>query len=618
MSETAWARGPRVPVPPGVLLHRLVEAQVDLTPDGVAVVTDGGELGYRDLDRRANRVAHLLRERGVGPDAVVGVLLDRSADLVVVLLAVLKTGGAYLPLDLDAPAALNTGLLERAGAVLCVCRERSGLPCALVLPDDLSGYPDDRPAVPMSEDHLVSVYHTSGSTGPPKAVASTHRGWVNRMLWMQRVHRLAPGERVLQKTTLTFDDSAVEFFWPLTVGGSVVMLGPGLHRDPEAIRAAAVRHRVAVLQFVPSWLAEFLDVPSGPGDAGLASVRLVVSAGEPLRPDLVRRFREVFGPGCALRNLWGLTETSIDSTAHTCGPADEERGPIPIGRVVDNTDVYVLDDALRPCPPGEVGELYIGGVGLARGYLGDRGRTAERFVASPFGVGERLYRTGDRGCRRPDGALVFLGRHDRQVKLRGVRVELGEMEQWLTRHPSVVNAAALLVDDHLGEPRLIAYVAGPAPAPAAELTAFLGERLPSYVLPSLVIPLAEMPKTASGKTDRRALPPPDWTTLAASGARYRPPGSAVEEALAAIWSEVLGVSPVGVDDDFFLIGGQSVHATRMMGRVRSGFGVEIPLQELFDRPTIAGFAPVVEVAVHAAVAGLSDEDVAARLADEQR
>ncbi|MEO3876051.1 non-ribosomal peptide synthetase [Nonomuraea sp. B12E4] len=601
--------GPRSPLPLQPLVHRLFEEQADRTPDAVAVVAADGELTYRELDRHANRVASLLRERGVGPDAVVGVAVERSANLVVTLLGILKAGGAYLPLDLDAPAARNAALLERAGSMLCVCRDGMDPPGALVLPGDLSGLPDHRPDVAMSADHLVSIYHTSGSTGLPKAVASTHRGWTNRMLWMQRAHRLAPGERVLQKTTLTFDDSAVEFFWPLTCGGTVVMLGPGLHRDPAAIHAAAAEHRVAVLQFVPSWLAEFLDLPPSPG---LASVRLVVSAGEPLRPDLVRRFREVFGPGCELRNLWGLTEVSIDSTAHTCDAADEESGPIPIGHVIDNNDVRVLDDDLRPCPAGTVGELYIGGVGLARCYLGDPVRTAERFVADPAGTGDRLYRTGDRGYRRPDGELVFLGRHDRQVKLRGIRIELSELEEALARHPSVVNAAVVLADDRLGEPRLVAYVAGPAPAPP-ELTAFLAAELPAYMLPSLIVPLAEMPKTASGKTDRKALPPPDWSGLPGERAAYRAPGSPVEEALAVLWSQILDVSPVGVDDDFFALGGQSIQATRMMGRLRSGFGVELALQELYDRPTIALLAPAVTDAVHAAVAGLSDSEVDARL-----
>ncbi|MEU6745812.1 non-ribosomal peptide synthetase [Spirillospora sp. NPDC046719] len=591
------------------LLHRLIEDQVDRDPDGVAVLTDTEALTYRELDDRANRVARFLLDRGIRPDGVVGVGMDRSAALVAVLLGVLKAGAAYLPLDLDAPTARNADLLQRAGSAVCLCDGPSDLPGALPLPD-LSGLAPARPDVRIREDGLVSVYHTSGSTGPPKAVASVHRGWVGRMRWMQDAHDLRPGERVLQKTTLTFDDAAVEVFWPLIAGGTVVMLPPGLHRDPAAIRAATVRHRVAVLQFVPSWLAEFLDLPHGPG---LESVRLVVSAGEPLQPELVRRFRRAFGPDCVLRNLWGLTETSIDSTAHTCGPEDEE-GPVPIGTVIDGAEVHVLDDLLRPCPPGRPGELYIGGSGLARCYLGDPVRTAERFVASPFGTGERLYRTGDRGLRRDDGALMFLGRHDRQVKLRGIRVELSEIENALVRHPSVVNAAVVLARDPLGEPCLVAYVAGPAPAPREEFVAFLSRELPPYTIPSLFVPVAEMPKTSSGKTDRKSLPPPDWSARSAAAA-YRPPSTPLEQALAELWAESLGVSRVGVDDDFFLIGGASVHATRLMAHVRSAFTVDIPLQELFDHPTIARFAPVVEAAVHAAVAAMSDADVASRIAE---
>jgi amino acid adenylation domain-containing protein len=609
-------------------LHELVEEQVTAIPNGIAVVDGPAHTTYAELDRQANQLAHYLQTIGAGPDVPVGLHLERSTLLVTALLAVLKAGSAYLPLDIEAPGPHLAELLADAKPALCLTQRRhadrlpADLPTVLCLDDEdehdrIAGQPETSPAAAVGPDNLVSVYYTSGSTGRPKGVANVHRGWVNRMVWMQRQHPLRPGERVLQKTTLTFDDAAVEFFWPLTSGGTIALLGPELHRDHEAIKHAAIEHGVTALQFVPSWLAAFLD-QLGPDDLDrLGSLRHVVSSGEALRPAIIRLFMETLGPrGCALHNQWGPTEVSIDATLHTCTPADGNLdGPVPIGTPIANDAVYVLDERLEPVPVGAVGELYLAGAGLARGYLHDPARTAEVFLPSPFGAGERLYKTGDRGYWRGDGSIVFLGRRDGQVKLRGIRIELGDVEHALAGHSAVDGVVVSATDDTRGELQLVAYVVGHPVDPPA-LRAYLRERVPEYMVPAQFVELEQLPFTASGKVDRRGLPPAPLSGSPAKG-RYLPPRTPVELELSRIWSEVIGAGPIGVQDDFFELGGHSLLATRVIARVRAAFAISVPLRELLDRPTVAELARVVEQAVAAEVADLSEEDVLAFLREEQ-
>ncbi|MET7334480.1 amino acid adenylation domain-containing protein [Nonomuraea sp. NPDC005650] len=575
------------------VLHELVEAQMARTPAAFAVTGHGGErLTYQQLEERANRLARHLAELGVRPDTPVAVCVHRSPDLVVALLAILKAGGAYLPIDPDTPPARVRVLVEEAAVPVCVGESALAdrLPadvCELVLLDRdraaIEGHPATPPPVDVRADNLVSVYFTSGSTGTPKGVASTHGGWVNRMRWMQDEHGLRPGEVVLHKTTLSFDDSAVEIFWPLSVGGVVAILPPGEHRNPVALLDAARCHQAAVVQFVPSMLALFLEAHRRAGLPPLPCLRHVVSSGEALTAPLALAFHEQLGVyGCRLHNQWGATEVSIDSTLYTYDPHDPHAGPVvSIGRPFTGNTVHVLDANGGAVPDGEPGELYIGGIGLARGYHRRPGQTADRFVPDPFGPpGSRLYRTGDMGRRRPDGALDFLGRTDHQVKIRGVRIELGEIEACLDAHPAVRQSVAVVSGE-----RLLAYVAGNAPDPV-ELRAHLAERLPSYLLPAHITVLDALPLTPNGKVDRKALPEP----AAAEPETGRPPATETERALAAIWADVLDVDRVMLDDNFFELGGNSLLATQVMFRIQDDLGIEFPLYLLFAAESLEELA----------------------------
>ncbi|MFD8705821.1 amino acid adenylation domain-containing protein [Kitasatospora sp. NPDC059648] len=579
-------------------VHELFEAQAARTPDAVAVSAADGELTYRELDRRASALAAHLRGSGVGPDQCVGVFVERSVALVVALLGILKAGGAYLPLDLAAPRARLEQILRDARARVVLT---GGVPLEpfdgiepigpLPEPDPTdgpghSGYPEQA----ARPEHLVSVYYTSGSTGAPKGVANRHRGWVNRLTWMQRRHALRPGETVLHKTTLTFDDSALEIFWPLSVGGRVAVLPPDLHRDPQAIVEALARHRSVYLQVVPSMLNSVLDVVEQRGAAGLEALRGTTSSGEALSPGTVRRFHALM-PG-ELHNTWGATEVSIDSTHHTCTAEDAEdlagAGPVSLGRPFDNNTVHVLDASLRPVPIGVVGDLYIGGVGLARGYASDPARTAAAFVPHPSLTGERLYRTGDKGLLRPDGRLEFVGRTDHQVKIRGMRVELGEIEAVLEAHPGVKEAVVLVHEGENGLRRLIAYLTPLRPdrrPSAEEVRAHVGQRLPEYMVPSFVTVQDRFEVNTNGKIDRGTLAPPE-RLLDDAEAPGEPCEGPVEAFVADIWRDLLGLTRIGALDGFFALGGNSLVATRFVSRVRQRAGIDLPLMSVFTKPTL--------------------------------
>ncbi|MFJ6515809.1 amino acid adenylation domain-containing protein [Streptomyces sp. NPDC091406] len=599
-------------------LHALIEDRVDADPDAAAVVHEDAELTYAELDAQANRLAHHLGRLGVGPDDVVGVCMDRSPELVVSLLAVLKAGAGYLPLDPEAPRQRLTQIMADARAEVCLTlghqADRAPEAAHVVRVDDdhetLAACPAHRPAVAVHPGNLVSVYYTSGSTGAPKGVASTHEGWVNRMVWMQKQHALRPGETVLHKTTLTFDDSALELFWPLMYGGRIALIGPGLHRDPQAVLAAATAYRTVLLQTVPSMLNLLMDQITPDERLALGSLRNTVSSGEALTPASVRRFRETM-PG-ALHNTWGATEVSIDSTIRTCGAADaEDTGAVSVGAPFDNNTVHVLDAAYAPLPVGVTGDLYIGGAGLARGYLNDPVKTAQAFVASPFGTGERLYRTGDQGYLRPDGSIKFVGRNDHQIKVRGMRVELGEIESVLRDHPQVRDAVVVARRTPSGQYRLSGYVAGGGQdgAPTVEsLRAHLAEWLPDHMRPPFLVVMDRLPLNANGKTDRHQLPDPALDMGAEKDERAALDGP-VQRAVGEIWCEVLEIAGVGADDNFFDLGGHSLLATRVTGRLRDRFGLELPLRTVFDRPVLRGFADEVDRNLREKISGMSMDEM---------
>ncbi|HYH79360.1 MAG TPA: amino acid adenylation domain-containing protein, partial [Longimicrobium sp.] len=578
-----------------VCLHRLVEAQAVRTPDAAAVVFEGEALSYGELDRRANQLAHHLRRHGVGPEVRVAVCAERSPELVVALLGVLKAGGAYVPVDPANPAERIAHTLRDAGAAVLLTQARhlDRLPPVeartLALDaawGEVAGEPGTAPETGVTPGHLAYVIYTSGSTGRPKGAMNTHRGVVNRLAWMQEMFGLRADEAVLQKTPYSFDVSVWELFWPLMVGSRLVLARPEGHRDPAYLVETIRRERITTAHFVPSMLQAFLEHPEAEALPGLARV---VCSGEALPAALAARFHARL-PGTELHNLYGPTEAAVDVTAWRCLPG--AAGPVPIGRPVANTRMHVLDAALRPQPVGVPGELFIAGVQVGRGYLGRPALTAAAFVPDPRSPepGARMYRTGDRARWLATGELEYLGRVDFQLKVRGFRIEPGEIEAELLRHPGVREAVVLARDDRAGEKRLVAYVVADAWPGAEALRAHLSARLPDYMVPGALIALDALPLTPSGKVDRRALPEPD---LAAEGA-YVAPRTAAEEVLAEIWGEVLGVERVGVADGFFELGGHSLIATRVVSRTRQAFGVELPLRAVFEAQTVRALAARVE------------------------
>ncbi|GAA0469932.1 hypothetical protein Ade02nite_32970 [Paractinoplanes deccanensis] len=550
---------------PDTTLPRLFADAVRATPDEVAVVFEGDQLTYAELDARVAALAGRLRERGAGPETVVALALPRSLDLVVALHAVHRAGAAYLPIDPTHPRERNELLLADSGATL------------LLTPENVTETGEPVRETPALHGACAAyVIYTSGSTGRPKGATISHRSIVNRLLWMRDRYRLRPGERVLQKTPAGFDVSVWEFFWPLLTGATLVVARPDGHRDPAYLADVMARNEVTTVHFVPSMLRAFLaDSPRVP------SLRRVVCSGEALPGDLARRFGQVL-PGVELHNLYGPTEAAVDVTHH---PVDTSAdGPVPIGRPVWNTEIHVLDPWMRPVPPGVTGELYLGGVQLARGYLGRPALTAQRFVANPFGdPGSRLYRTGDLARFTESGDLDYAGRTDDQVKIRGLRVEPGEIEAALTALPGVTAAAVVARDDGPAR-RLVAYVVG---EPPADLPAALAATLPEHLVPAAFVRLPELPLSPNGKLDRRRLPAPDF----ASHTGGDEPRTPTEEVFAALVAGVLGLDRVGVRDSFFTLGGDSILALQLTARARAA-GWRLAARDVFARPTVEGMASV--------------------------
>ncbi|WP_215543874.1 non-ribosomal peptide synthetase [Amycolatopsis sp. CA-230715] len=576
---------------PAGSVAELIEGAVARTPDASAVA---GALTYRELNLRANRLARMLIARGAGPERVVALALPRTADLVVAVLAVLKSGAAYLPVDPDHPAARVAYLLDDADPVLVltVAELAPAIPGAgtpvLAVDDaavvaELAGMPDHNPVDgdrirPLSADNAAYLNYTSGSTGRPKGVLVPVSALANLVLDMRDRFEMTERDRFLAVTTFGFDIANLELLTPLLAGAEVVVAPRDAVRDPVVLADLVSGSGVTMMQATPSlWRAVVAE------RAGcLAGVRVLVG-GEALDEVLAGDLRAL---SRGVTNLYGPTETTIWSTAAVLG-----EGAVSIGGPIANTRVFVLDNGLRPVPPGVAGELYVAGAGVARGYWHRSGLTGERFVACPFGgAGERMYRTGDLVRWLPGGDLEFLGRVDDQVKVRGFRVELGEIEAVLCRHDQVVQAAVLAHEHRVGDVRLVAYVVA---VPGVEVDGavvreWVAGVLPDYLVPSVVVVLDALPVTVNGKVDRRALPVPEFPVVSGRGAR-----SLVEEILCGLFAEVLGVPSVGIDDGFFGLGGHSLLATRLVSRIRSTLGVEVPIRALFENPTVAGLATVV-------------------------
>ncbi len=574
-------------------IHRMIEAQAARTPEARAVVFRDLTWTYHELNARANQVAHRLAALGAARDAIVCVYMERSLEMVAALLGVLKAGAAYLPLEPSYPAARKAFVLEDARPVAVLTQARfagevhGGWPVVALDAewDAIRRESAENPDMPVRGEDAAYVIYTSGSTGQPKGVINTHAGLANRLLWMQDEYLLDATDAVVQKTPFSFDVSVWEFFWPLLVGARLAVAEPGGHQDAVYLAGLIRRQHITTIHFVPSMLRVFLEEPDC---RECSSLRRVLASGETLTADI----RDLFFKrlGAELHNLYGPTEASIDVTAFPCR-RDDRRPVVPIGRPIANLRIHILDGEGEPAPVGVPGELHIAGVGVARGYLNRPELTAERFVPDPFDStpGARMYKTGDRARYLPSGEIEYLGRLDSQVKIRGHRIELAEIEAALTRHP-LVRAAAVTVWEDAHSRRLAAHVvAPPEAAPSvAELRGFLRDTLPEYMVPAAFVFLPSLPLSHNGKLDRRALPaPPDRPGEGEE--RGTPPATPVEELLAHIWERVLGVPAVGARDNFFELGGDSIRAVQVVGQARQA-GLAISVQQLFQTQSIRELA----------------------------
>ncbi len=585
-AQTAWTRSERA-FAAAPWIH---EQPRTMPPTALALVSSAGTLTYAEFNRRADALAACLQARGVGPESLVAVCLERSPELVLALHAVLRAGGAYVPLDPAYPAERLAFMLADAAPVLVITTDalaaRLGVAPERVLRMEETLFAAVEPGLRVPTlAGLGAAYmiYTSGSTGRPKGAVNTHAAILNRLQWMQAALPLTADDRVLQKTPYSFDVSVWEFFWPLMTGATLVVADPGVHQDPARLIEVIAAERITTLHFVPSMLRAWLETP---GVERCFSVRQIVCSGEELPRDLVVMTQEKL-PAVVVHNLYGPTEAAVDVSWHACRRG--ETGPVPIGGPIANVELHVLDERLRPVPVGVPGEIYLGGVGLGRGYHGQPALTAERWVPDPTPrvPGARLYRTGDLGRWRPEGEIEYLGRIDFQVKLRGQRIELGEIEAALRDQAGVADAVCALREEAPAGARIVAYVVARGAAPSsATLRAGLTERLPDYMVPTAWVFLEALPLSPAGKVDRRALPAPQIERTVERVA----PRDGDEQLVLAIWREVLGRDDLGMTDDFFEAGGHSLVATRVMTRLRERAGVTLPLRVLFEHPTAEALA----------------------------
>ncbi|MGG1104443.1 non-ribosomal peptide synthetase DhbF [Bacillus subtilis] len=578
-----------------VSLQDMFEKQAVLTPERIALMCDDIQVNYRKLNEEANRLARLLIEKGIGPEQFVALALPRSPEMVASMLGVLKTGAAYLPLDPEFPADRISYMLEDAKPSCIITTEEiaASLPDNLAVPElvldqavtqeIIKRYSPENPDVSVSLDHPAYIIYTSGSTGRPKGVVVTQKSLSNFLLSMQEAFSLGEEDRLLAVTTVAFDISALELYLPLISGAQIVIAKKETIREPQALAQMIENFDINIMQATPTlWHALVTSEPEK-----LRGLRVLVG-GEALPSGLLQALQDLH---CSVTNLYGPTETTIWSAAAFL--EEGLQGVPPIGKPIWNTQVYVLDNGLQPVPPGVVGELYIAGTGLARGYFHRPDLTAERFVADPYGPpGTRMYRTGDQARWRADGSLDYIGRADHQIKIRGFRIELGEIDAVLANHPHIEQASVVVREDQPGDKRLAAYVVADGAIDTAELRRYMGASLPDYMVPAAFVEMDELPLTPNGKLDRKALPAPDFSTSVSD----RSPRTPQEEILCDLFAEVLGLARVGIDDSFFELGGHSLLAARLMSRIREVMGAELGIAKLFDEPTVAGLAAHLDLA----------------------
>jgi amino acid adenylation domain-containing protein len=591
--------------PQNKCIHQLFEEQVEKTPSDIAVIFENQQLTYQELNNRANQLADYLQQQSVKSDTVVGICMERSVEMVVALIAILKAGGAYLPLDPVYPQERIDFMLADAGVSVLLTqsplesklRSHQGQLICIDTQGLYSNYSCKNPSSDIKPENLAYVIYTSGSTGKPKGVMNTHQGLYNRLLWMQNAYQLTSSDRVLQKTPFSFDVSVWEFFWTLITGAVLVVAKSGGHQDARYIAELISQQQITTLHFVPSMLQAFLEEAE---HQNCKSIKRVICSGEALSFELQQRFFQSFE--AELYNLYGPTEASIDVTAWNCNRNEKI---VPIGRPIANTQIFILDKHLQPLPIGVPGELHIGGMGLAKGYLNRPELTQEKFIPNPFNdlqlnrnspsqnlsLDARLYKTGDLARYREDGNIEFLGRIDYQVKIRGNRIELGEIEALLKQHPQVRETVVVAREDTPNDFRLIAYLVNRdnAKPSVEELRGFLKQKLPEYMLPSTFVMLDALPLTSNGKIDRRALPAPDNVRPELT-ASFQPPQSDMEQQIAKIWQEVLYLDKVGIHDNFFDLGGNSLLILQVNNKLRTILQRDISVVTMFQNPTIYSLA----------------------------
>ncbi|MEW9701480.1 amino acid adenylation domain-containing protein [Paenibacillus sp. SI8] len=626
-----WAQGPSVEIPE-TTIHELIEAQAVKTPDHIAVIFEEEKLTYRELNERANQLAWYLRRQGVGANYPVGVFMERSLEMMVALLGIIKSGGAYVPIDPNYPAKRIDDMLEDSGVSIVLTQEH----LQLRLPQKISSLHLDgdwqlwltgetaNPELLAAPEDMMYIIYTSGSTGKPKGVMNTHRGVCNRLHWMQSAYELTEEDRVMQKTPFSFDVSVWEFFWPLMSGACLVIARPEGHKDTSYLARLIQEQRITTMHFVPSMLRIFLENPES---ANCRTLTRVICSGEALPHDIMTTALHRLNAN--LYNLYGPTEAAIDVSAWICRPEKDEIS-VPIGKPIANTELYVLDANMEPVPVGIPGELYIGGVQVAKGYWNKPELTAKSFVPHPFRSDPeaRLYKTGDLVRYRRDGNLAYLKRKDHQIKLRGFRIELGEVEHALLQHPSISQAVATLHEHIAEDKRLVAYIVmQQESSPTMEsLRLYMQACLPDYMVPSVFVCVDQIPLTPNGKVDRNALPKPEFSNQFT----YVAPQTPIEKVLAEVWSQVLGIDKVGVHDHFFEIGGHSLLASQITARIGEHLQVELPLMQFFKAPTITGIiAYWSQNALHMQrlekvcemymiLSGISEEEAAALLIEQSQ
>ena len=610
----AW-NDTRTAYPQDRCVPQLVAERAAIAPDAVALVAGSERLTYGELDARSNQVAHYLRAHGVGRETLVGLCLERSAALIVSALGVLKAGAAYLPMDPAYPSERLTFMLhDSRAAVLITQRGLAGAVGAgawhtLSIDGDaemLAAQPITAPAGAAAPDDLAYVIYTSGSTGRPKGVEITHRGLLNLVFWHRRAFGVTPDDRGTQVAGPAFDASVWEIWPNLTAGASIYLPDDEVRVALEPLRDWLVANGITIT-FLPTALAESVMMLPWPAKTRL---RFLLTGA-----DTLRHFPSPALP-FTLVNNYGVTEASVVNTSGLV-PVGGNGGALPsIGRPIDNTRLYILDDAMQPVPIGQPGDLYIGGDGIARGYVGRPDLTAERFVADPFSAepGARLYKTGDRACYRPDGQVTFLGRGDDQVKIRGYRIEPDEIMAVLNAHAAVTTSLVVAREDTPGEKRLVAYVVPTADHLSVnELRDFTTARLPDYMMPAAFVWLESLPLTPNGKVDRAALPAPDAMNSTRDEG-IEAPRTPTEERVAAIVAPLLGVERVSIGDNFFMLGGHSLLGTQLIAQLRESFGVDLTLRGLFESPSVAELSVEVERLIIARLEAMSDDEVVRLLA----